>query len=86
MSEDEDDQENGSYNNSFIDDRSNPTPGCTSAEDSGRDMMAIYRFLISFTLQSVLFHCYILYCFCFPAILEYFDCVNFRWAALVMIQ
>nr|XP_017237619.1 PREDICTED: Fanconi anemia group M protein homolog isoform X2 [Daucus carota subsp. sativus] len=43
VSEDEDDQENGSYNNSFIDDRSNPTPGCTSAEDSGRDMMAIYR-------------------------------------------
>lgn len=52
VSEDEDEEESNSYNNSFIDDRINPTAGCTSAEDSGRDMMAIYRFLI------ILFLCY----------------------------
>lgn len=48
VSEDDDEEENSSYNDSFIDDRINPTAGCTSAEDSGRDMMAIYRFLMSF--------------------------------------
>ncbi|XP_074371460.1 LOW QUALITY PROTEIN: DEAD-box ATP-dependent RNA helicase FANCM-like [Apium graveolens] len=42
VSEDEDEEENSSYNNSFIDDRIYPTQN-TSAEDSGRDMMAIYR-------------------------------------------
>ncbi|XP_010256473.1 PREDICTED: uncharacterized protein LOC104596846 isoform X2 [Nelumbo nucifera] len=41
--DEEDDRENSSYGDSFIDDRLNPTAGSTQAEPSASAMMAIYR-------------------------------------------
>ncbi|XP_027150235.1 DEAD-box ATP-dependent RNA helicase FANCM [Coffea eugenioides] len=42
-SDEEDEQEDNSYEDSFIDDRINPTAKSTQAEESGIDMMAVYR-------------------------------------------
>lgn len=44
VSEDEDEQDNNSYDGSFIDDRINPTAETTQSEGSRNDMMAIYRY------------------------------------------
>ncbi|XP_015579449.2 DEAD-box ATP-dependent RNA helicase FANCM isoform X1 [Ricinus communis] len=41
--DEEDEQGNSSYDDSFIDDRTNPTAASTQAENSRVDMMAIYR-------------------------------------------
>lgn len=45
--DDEDEQDNNSYDDSFIDDRINPTAGSTQAEASRSDMMAVYRYFMS---------------------------------------
>lgn len=46
VSDDEDDLDNNSHDDSFIDDRVNPTFSSTQTAAAGVDMMAIYRFLI----------------------------------------
>lgn len=42
--DDEDEQDNNSYDDSFIDDRINPTAGSVQAEAGRSDMMAFYRY------------------------------------------
>lgn len=54
-SEDEEDDANSTYDDSFIDDCVNSTAASTQAEVGRIDMMAIYRFL---------FICSIIYVFC----------------------
>ena len=49
-SDEEDEQEDNSYEDSFIDDRINPTAKSTQAEESGIDMMAVYRFVKFFLI------------------------------------
>lgn len=50
ISSEEEDDDNESYDDSFIDDRINPTAGGTQAESRRVDMMAIYRLLtVSFS-------------------------------------
>lgn len=44
VSDDEEDDQNNSCDDSFIDDRIDPTATSTQVEDSRSDMMAIYRF------------------------------------------
>ena len=48
VSDEEDDQDIYSYDDSFIDDRINPTEASFQPETSRTDMMAIYRFLMNF--------------------------------------
>ncbi|KAL3503905.1 hypothetical protein ACH5RR_033746 [Cinchona calisaya] len=43
VSDDEDELDNNSYDDSFIDDRINPTAISSQAEEGGIDMMAVYR-------------------------------------------
>lgn len=43
ISGDEEDGNNDSYDDSFIDDRINLTGACTQTESGGIDMMAVYR-------------------------------------------
>lgn len=50
--DEEDDQDNSSYEDSFIDDGINTAAATTQADDTRTDMMAIYRFLVKFTLFS----------------------------------
>lgn len=45
ISTEETDDESGSYDDSFIDDRINPTAGSTQIESGRVDMMAVYRLL-----------------------------------------
>ena len=59
--EDEDEEENNSCTDSFIDDRINLTTGCIVAKDSERYMMAIYRFLMSFTCNLYSIYIFIFY-------------------------
>lgn len=54
VSNDEEDDQDNDSNNSFIDDRINPTAAGTQSETSRVDMMAIYRFLAN----SLSFKCY----------------------------
>lgn len=47
-SEDDEDQEHSDhYEDSFIDDRIEPTVGTSEADDSAVDMMAVYRFSLN---------------------------------------
>lgn len=43
VSEDEEDENEGEYEDSFIDDSTNPTEACTHVENNRNDMMAFYR-------------------------------------------
>lgn len=57
VSDDEEDKQDfGSFDDSFIDDRINPTATDSQAEAGEVDMIAIYRFLLSLSL-------YFLFCF-----------------------
>lgn len=60
--DEEDDPGSSSYDDSFIDDRINPTSASTQAESGRVDMMAVYRFL---TLSV-----------CLPLICNYFRSLN----------
>lgn len=67
VSDDEEDElDPSSYDDSFIDDRINPTAASTQADATTRtDMMAIYRFFIISTLLPSTFHvCVIVWYFC----------------------
>lgn len=62
VSDDEEvEPDTNSYDDSFIDDRINPTQASTQPETSGTDMMAIYRFLMNFYI-CIFVHI----CFSFP--------------------
>lgn len=50
ISDDEEDEQDNNSNDSFIDDRINPTAASTQAESCRVDMMAIYRFSLSLSL------------------------------------
>lgn len=57
VSDDEEDKQDcSSYDDSFIDDKINPTAADSQAEAGEVDMIAIYRFLLSLSL-------YFLFCF-----------------------
>lgn len=54
ISDDEEDEQDNSSYDSFIDDRINPTAASSPAESCGNDMMAIYRcFSLSLSLKHV---------------------------------
>lgn len=64
VSDDEEvEPDTNSYDDSFIDDRINPTQASTQPETSGTDMMAIYRFLMNFyiCIFCPLFICFLEY-------------------------
>lgn len=57
ISDDEEDEQDNYSNDSFIDDRINPTAAVTQAATGGIDMMAVYRSLsLSLPLSLSLSH------------------------------